>query len=144
MWAWKSWMRISAMAGSFAAQGGAPRFAVKTEHACDPLHAVGKGVYRSHPDITAPPHGFVRPGPFLSPPGHGPIRATARTYGGDPYRKPRRTNPMGPRSPTRARSAGRSMATRSKDVPTMARNINSRRIRKIFGNIHEISEMPNL
>jgi len=36
------------------------------------------------------------------------------------------------------------MATKQKDVPTMARNTNSRRIRKIFGNIHEISEMPNL
>jgi DNA-directed RNA polymerase subunit beta len=36
------------------------------------------------------------------------------------------------------------MATKAKDVPTMARNLNSRRIRKIFGNIHEISEMPNL
>ncbi|MFL6737891.1 MAG: DNA-directed RNA polymerase subunit beta, partial [Sphingomicrobium sp.] len=36
------------------------------------------------------------------------------------------------------------MATKQKDVPTMARNHISRRIRKIFGNIHEISEMPNL
>src|SRR5438045_1160028 len=36
------------------------------------------------------------------------------------------------------------MATKQKDVPTMARNTNSRRIRKIFGNIHEVSEMPNL
>ena len=36
------------------------------------------------------------------------------------------------------------MATKQKDVPTMARNSNSRRIRKIFGNIHEISQMPNL
>ncbi len=36
------------------------------------------------------------------------------------------------------------MATKQNDVPTMARNTNSRRIRKIFGNIHEISEMPNL
>jgi len=36
------------------------------------------------------------------------------------------------------------MATKQKDVPTMARNTNSRRIRKIFGNIHEISDMPNL
>jgi DNA-directed RNA polymerase subunit beta len=36
------------------------------------------------------------------------------------------------------------MATKQKDVPTMARNQYSRRIRKIFGNIHEISEMPNL
>jgi DNA-directed RNA polymerase subunit beta len=36
------------------------------------------------------------------------------------------------------------MATKAKDVPTMARNQYSRRIRKIFGNIHEISEMPNL
>ncbi len=36
------------------------------------------------------------------------------------------------------------MATKQKDVPTMARTNNSRRIRKIFGNIHEISEMPNL
>src|SRR6185295_5374876 len=36
------------------------------------------------------------------------------------------------------------MATKAKDVPIMARNTNSRRIRKIFGNIHEISDMPNL
>ncbi|WP_037502370.1 DNA-directed RNA polymerase subunit beta [Sphingomonas jaspsi] len=36
------------------------------------------------------------------------------------------------------------MATKSKDVPTMARSTKQRRIRKIFGNIHEISEMPNL
>ena len=51
---------------------------------------------------------------------------------------------MGPRASTRAQSAGNKMATKAKDVPTMARNLNSRRIRKIFGNIHEISEMPNL
>ena len=51
---------------------------------------------------------------------------------------------MGPRASTRARSAGNKMATKAKDVPSMARNNNSRRIRKIFGNIHEISEMPNL
>src|SRR5678816_489963 len=36
------------------------------------------------------------------------------------------------------------MATKSKDVPTSARTNQHRRIRKIFGNIHEISEMPNL
>ncbi|MEA1073138.1 DNA-directed RNA polymerase subunit beta [Sphingomonas sp. LY29] len=36
------------------------------------------------------------------------------------------------------------MATKQKDVPTMARTTKSRRIRKIFGNIHEISDMPNL
>ena len=36
------------------------------------------------------------------------------------------------------------MATRAKDVPTSARTNQQRRIRKIFGNIHEISEMPNL
>ena len=36
------------------------------------------------------------------------------------------------------------MATKQNDVPTMARNTNQRRIRKIFGNIHEISQMPNL
>ena len=35
------------------------------------------------------------------------------------------------------------MATKAKDVPT-ARSTTSRRIRKIFGNIHEISNMPNL
>jgi DNA-directed RNA polymerase subunit beta len=36
------------------------------------------------------------------------------------------------------------MATTAKDVPTQARTTQHRRIRKIFGNIHEISEMPNL
>ncbi|WP_265564026.1 DNA-directed RNA polymerase subunit beta [Sphingomicrobium arenosum] len=37
------------------------------------------------------------------------------------------------------------MATQAKDVPTqMGRSLKSRRIRKIFGNIHEVSEMPNL
>ncbi|WP_343343345.1 DNA-directed RNA polymerase subunit beta [Sphingomicrobium sp. XHP0239] len=37
------------------------------------------------------------------------------------------------------------MATQSKDVPTtQGRSLKSRRIRKIFGNIHEVSEMPNL
>ncbi|WP_118856568.1 DNA-directed RNA polymerase subunit beta [Sphingomonas mesophila] len=36
------------------------------------------------------------------------------------------------------------MATKAKDVPSQARNIKQRRIRRIFGNIHEISEMPNL
>src|SRR4030095_8759051 len=51
---------------------------------------------------------------------------------------------QGPRASTRAQSAGNKMATKQKDVPTMARTNNSRRIRKIFGNIHEISEMPNL
>ncbi|MCY7339979.1 MAG: hypothetical protein LH465_08555, partial [Sphingomonas bacterium] len=36
------------------------------------------------------------------------------------------------------------MATKAKDVPTKVRSTTSRRIRKIFGNIHEISDMPNL
>ncbi|WP_260482334.1 DNA-directed RNA polymerase subunit beta [Sphingomicrobium flavum] len=37
------------------------------------------------------------------------------------------------------------MATKAKDVPTTrGGSSKSRRIRKIFGNIHEISEMPNL
>ena len=37
------------------------------------------------------------------------------------------------------------MATKAKHVPTTAaRSTTSRRIRKIFGNIHEISNMPNL
>ncbi|HET9355214.1 MAG TPA: DNA-directed RNA polymerase subunit beta, partial [Sphingomicrobium sp.] len=36
------------------------------------------------------------------------------------------------------------MATKAKAVPSQARNIKQRRIRRIFGNIHEISEMPNL
>ena len=36
------------------------------------------------------------------------------------------------------------MATKAKDVPIQARNSQQRRIRRIFGNIHEISEMPNL
>jgi DNA-directed RNA polymerase subunit beta len=36
------------------------------------------------------------------------------------------------------------MATKAKDVPTQARTSQHRRIRKIFGNIHEIGEMPNL
>ena len=36
------------------------------------------------------------------------------------------------------------MATIAKDAPTKARSTTSRRIRKIFGNIHEISNMPNL
>src|SRR6187401_2190292 len=36
------------------------------------------------------------------------------------------------------------MATKAIDAPAKSRSTNSRRIRKIFGNIHEISEMPNL
>ena len=38
------------------------------------------------------------------------------------------------------------MATKAIDAPRhkSANKINQRRIRKIFGNIHEISEMPNL
>ena len=38
------------------------------------------------------------------------------------------------------------MATKAIDAPatTLGRSKTSRRIRKIFGNIHEISEMPNL
>ena len=37
------------------------------------------------------------------------------------------------------------MATKAKDVPALTSGVDkSRRIRKIFGNIHEISEMPNL
>ena len=38
------------------------------------------------------------------------------------------------------------MATQSIDVPALnnGRTASARRIRKIFGNIHEISEMPNL
>ncbi|MCM8557431.1 DNA-directed RNA polymerase subunit beta [Sphingomicrobium sediminis] len=52
---------------------------------------------------------------------------------------------MGRELMTRARSAGKFMATQAKDVPTTAsRALKSRRIRKIFGNIHEVSEMPNL
>jgi DNA-directed RNA polymerase subunit beta len=45
------------------------------------------------------------------------------------------------------RSAGKHMATKAIDAPrktTSGLKTNSRRIRKIFGNIHEISEMPNL
>src|SRR5205085_9300696 len=45
------------------------------------------------------------------------------------------------------RSAGKHMATKAIDAPrktTSGLKINARRIRKIFGNIHEISEMPNL
>src|SRR3954447_19170838 len=43
-------------------------------------------------------------------------------------------------------SAGKHMATKTIDVPRhkSANKVNQRRIRKIFGNIHEISEMPNL
>ena len=36
------------------------------------------------------------------------------------------------------------MATKAKDVSTQVRNSQHRRIRRIFGNIHEISDMPNL
>jgi DNA-directed RNA polymerase subunit beta len=38
------------------------------------------------------------------------------------------------------------MATKSIDAPAIStgRTVSARRIRKIFGNIHEISEMPNL
>jgi DNA-directed RNA polymerase subunit beta len=38
------------------------------------------------------------------------------------------------------------MATKAIDAPArkMSLNTTSRRIRKIFGNIHEISQMPNL
>ena len=38
------------------------------------------------------------------------------------------------------------MATKAIEAPApkKARSTTSRRIRKIFGNIHEISEMPNL
>ena len=36
------------------------------------------------------------------------------------------------------------MATKAIDAPAKSRSTNTRRIRKIFGNIHEISEMPNL
>ena len=38
------------------------------------------------------------------------------------------------------------MATQAIDVPALnnGRTVSARRIRKIFGNIHEISEMPNL
>ena len=36
------------------------------------------------------------------------------------------------------------MATKAIDAPVRGRTTTSRRIRKIFGNIHEISEMPNL
>ena len=36
------------------------------------------------------------------------------------------------------------MATKAIDAPATSRSSNSRRIRKIFGNVHEISEMPNL
>ena len=44
------------------------------------------------------------------------------------------------------RSAGKHMATKAIDAPRHkgANKVNQRRIRKIFGNIHEISEMPNL
>src|SRR3982751_3733386 len=44
-------------------------------------------------------------------------------------------------------SAGKQMATKAIDAPrkhTSGLKTNSRRIRKIFGNIHEISDMPNL
>src|SRR6185503_10333318 len=45
------------------------------------------------------------------------------------------------------RSAGKHMATKAIDTPRKSKagpRTKQRRIRKIFGNIHEISEMPNL
>jgi DNA-directed RNA polymerase subunit beta len=36
------------------------------------------------------------------------------------------------------------MATKAIDAPATSRSTKTRRIRKIFGNVHEISEMPNL
>ena len=45
------------------------------------------------------------------------------------------------------RSAGKHMATKAIDAPRKTTGgliRKQRRIRKIFGNIHEISEMPNL
>ena len=48
--------------------------------------------------ITAPPHGDVRPGLFLSSPGHGPNGATVRTYGEEVTGSAPRTSITGPRA----------------------------------------------
>src|SRR5512146_3335875 len=49
--------------------------------------------------------------------------------------------------PALPHSAGKHMATKAIDAPRKTKSgakTKQRRIRKIFGNIHEISEMPNL
>src|SRR5215203_3210862 len=95
-------------------------------------------------NISAPPHPFVRPGPFLSPPGHWPMRSGPNVWRGSTGNAPHIKE--GLRVTTRAQSAGKTMATKSIDFSARkkANPTISRRIRKIFGNIHEISEMPNL
>lgn len=42
--------------------------------------------------LTAPPHGFVRPGPFLSLPGHGPIQRNGPHVWQGAKQEPRRTS----------------------------------------------------
>src|SRR5438105_3923649 len=58
----------------------------------------------------------------------------------------RRGTTMGRAMVRAPHSAGKHMATKAIDAPrhTSVNKIHQRRIRKIFGNIHEISEMPNL
>src|SRR4029079_13508455 len=99
------------------------------------------------------PHLSVRPGLFPSSPGQGPNGARIERIGeGSGTGAPRQFRP-GPeynwRGALRAssHSAGKHMATKAIDAPrktTSGLMTNSRRIRKIFGNIHEISDMPNL
>src|SRR6185369_15469755 len=102
--------------------------------------------------ITAPPHGDVRPGLFPSSPGQGPNGARTESIGeGSGAALHNRSRAAGMNSAGRFRasphSAGKHMATKAIDAPRRtssgAKN-KQRRIRKIFGNIHEISEMPNL
>ena len=62
---------------------------------------------------TAPPHDDVRPGPFLSSPGHGPKpRSGPHVWRGTPGAAP--DIHLGPRAIARARSAGNIMATKAK------------------------------
>lgn len=55
-----------------------------------PLHRPVIALYPIHPFKSAPPHGDVRPGPFLSLPGHGPkLRTGPHVWQGAPRTRAR-------------------------------------------------------
>src|SRR6476659_2989423 len=91
--------------------------------------------------------GFSRPLRDRARTAHGP-NALERFAGtsAPTFIRFRPENPSGA-PPALAHSAGKHMATKAIDAPqrnTPGVKTKQRRIRKIFGNIHEISEMPNL
>ena len=116
-----------------------------------PLQRAKKAYIGFIQNITAPPHGDVRPGLFLPSPGQGPNGARAERIGEEqagssaPHRVPapagvtvRMPGACARRAAQRREYHG-DQSDRRTPHTSRGRSTTSRRIRKIFGNIHEIS-----